>query len=389
MNARPDRRNSPTRFRFTGPGKLFLGVALFLYFASLTSQSGLLILPVGIIVVCYPLNLLSAWRGVNSLEIVPPPSGFAEAGQRVAQPWRLQNRARSPVGLITAESNGQSLLRLPYLRPNEERHLVPELAFPRRGVYRHAEVRFSSLFPFGLLEASRTFDLPGEVVVCPKLFRVAAPDFGGSASMIGGKLQGRKTTSSGTFFAGIRPFRPGDPLRQIHWKSSGKGRGLMAKTFHEEIAGRVSIYLDTGAALDADLFEQAVEASGSLLFSALEEGHHAEWLDSSSDEPMLVPPFADSQPVLDRLARIVQGPHKPGGLGRAAGLLSRKSGLHLFLGGITEPLARELRQLASERRRVSVYLPAGANPAGLPEGFRLFFYRPGEIGAAPNHAAAA
>jgi uncharacterized protein (DUF58 family) len=129
--------------------------------------------------------------------------------------------------------------------------------------------------------------------------------------MVGGKHRGARRVASGTQFAGIRPWQAGDPFKQIHWASSAKGLGLMVKTYDEELAGRLAVLIDGGHTGDRRAADACVRAAGSLLFAALDAGHHAEWLALGAGGATLVPPFSDGHEVLEALARL---PVTPGGL---------------------------------------------------------------------------
>lgn len=135
--------------------------------------------------------------------------------------------------------------------------------------------------------------------------------------MVGGKFRGHRQTGAGDHFSGVRPQQPGDSLRQIHWASSAKGLGLMVKVFDEELSGRVAVVLDCGSSGDAAAFDDAVRAAGSLVFAALDAGHHVEWLDLASLEPDLIPPFADGHAILTgwRGCRPIRRVSRPSGSG--------------------------------------------------------------------------
>lgn len=190
--------------------------------------------------------------------------------------------------------------------------------------------------------------------------------------MVGGKFRGHRQTGAGDHFSGVRPQQPGDSLRQIHWASSAKGLGLMVKVFDEELSGRVAVVLDCGSSGDAAAFDDAVRAAGSLVFAALDAGHHVEWLDLASLEPDLIPPFADGHAILDRLARLPADPASlaPERLRDALARLSRKCAVHLVLTQATASAQAAVAELIASSRSVTVYLPANgaakADFAGAP-----------------------
>jgi uncharacterized protein (DUF58 family) len=347
--------------RVTTTGWLMLGLVLLLYGASITSQSGLLLVPAGILLGCFAVNVVFAARALRRLEVAAPASAHVVEGQRLGQPWHVRNLGRSAVALITARSVAGELFKLPHLAPGAETSLVPELQFHRRGVFAHDQLRLATVFPFGLVHVARRLALAGEVVVQPAVYPVATPRAAGFDVMVGGKFRGHRQTGAGDHFSGVRPQQPGDSLRQIHWASSAKGLGLMVKVFDEELSGRVAVVLDCGSSGDAAAFDDEVRAAGSLVFAALDAGHHVEWLDLASLEPDLIPPFADGHAILDHLARLPAEPASlaPERLRGALERLSRKCAVHLVLTQATASAQSAVAELRASGRSVTVYLPAG------------------------------
>lgn len=164
---------------------------------------------------------------------------------------------------------------------------------------------------------------------------------------------------AGAHFAGVRPWQAGDPLKHIHWPSSSKGLGLQVKHFDEELSGRISFIQDCGYARREDLLDHCLRATGSLIFSALDAGHHVEWIDLSRLTQQLIPPFADGQEILDALARLTLDPDclTRERLLQAVERLSAKSALVLMLTGLNGDVEDLVRHLQRRNRRLSLYLP--------------------------------
>jgi uncharacterized protein (DUF58 family) len=69
-------------------------------------------------------------------------------------------------------------------------------------------------------------------------------------------------------FVALREYRPGDPLRRMHWKSFAKLGKPIVKEHQEEFFVRHALILDTfGGPADAELFEEAVSVAASLTFT--------------------------------------------------------------------------------------------------------------------------
>jgi uncharacterized protein (DUF58 family) len=370
----------------TQTGRLFLGVLVLFYFASLTSQSGLLLLPIGILLACYLINTVSALRVVKHLEIHTAPSVHLNEGERMSQPWRITNQGCQAVGLIEVESPAGSLFRLASLGKNETANPVPDLVYQRRGVYSHDTVRVKTVYPFGLIGAARELDLNGEVVVCPAVYRTQSPYASGYDVMLGGKLKGNRRTTSGAHFAGVRPHQPGDSLKHIHWKSSSKGQGLMVKTFDEELSGRISVIMDCGKSDVLKTVDDCVRAAGSLIFAALDAGHHVEWINLHDLEVMLIPPFADGHEILDALARVepdassLTAPR----LQETLAKISNRSAVSFVVTELTPDVQQAMEQLVAKHRHVSIYLPAPVAARTAPmDGIATFSFSETAIAECP------
>lgn len=364
--------------RLTATGKLFLAVALLLYLASLTSQSGLLLLLIGIIAGCYVVNLIGAKRSVRAISIEAPRTIHLCEGERIPQPWHVANIGEASAGLIEVRSSGGVLFSIPHLAAKEQVRLLPNLSFERRGVYSYASMELVSIYPFGLLSARRKLPVPGEVVVYPALYKTEPPRASGYDLMVGGRYRGQRNTASGSNFAGIRPILPGDPLKQIHWKSSSKGRGLMVKTFNEELSGRISFILDCGHSGNLDQLDAAMRAAGSLMFAALDDGHHLEWFDLHQPKPYLIPPFADGTDLLERLARVplVPGCLTSERLERAVLSASSKSAFCLVLTAVPDDVIEIITWVHQKGRVLTLCIPEGTDlPPALSGITRLSFGR--------------
>lgn len=345
--------------RVTQTGWLFLGVALLLYLASLTSQSSPLLFLIGIIAGCYVVNLFKARRALRHLELSAPANAQAVENQRLSEAWTVINHGKQPVRQLLITVAGETALRLRSIGGSSTAHSQPTLTFSRRGVYSMSDIRLTTSFPFGLIEAKRNHPLSGELIVHPAIYPAVCPPTSGFDVMVGGKYQGRRRTSSGSQFAGVRPFVTGDSLRNIHWKSSSKGLGLMVKTYEEELSGRVAVILDAGQDGDVTQLDNAVRAAGSLLFAALDAGHHAEFIDLARCEPQLYPPFTDGTEILHHLARLEMqtGCLSAANLRSAVARISRRAALALVLTAWVPGLRTVIEEWRSEHRLITLYLP--------------------------------
>lgn len=138
---------------------------------------------------------------------------------------------------------------VPAMAPGETVILNREINADRRGRYKLDKLTIISGDPCGFFKRTRTFHLPGEITVTPRIeelenlpvSRRDRPSDGGEGRLLGHAGIG------GDFF-GIRPYRPGDEIQHIYWRGSAARNKLMVKEFEASVTEKIHIVLDTCAA---------------------------------------------------------------------------------------------------------------------------------------------
>ena len=342
-----------------------MGLSIFLYLASMRTLSGLLFLIIGIIFGCYVLNIFRAISSIRNLKIVELPTLKTTEKEKASVAVVLRNLSSSDIGMIDLVSPYGDLLKIGTIPGKSNIHISPEVTFNTRGIYRFSQLDVRSAYPFGLVQYSRKISQDGEFIVFPAIYDCPSPPAAGYGPMVGGGYTGRHKSMSGGDYSGIRPMQPGDPVKYIHWKSSSKGTGIMVKEFNEELSGRISFILDCSPALAENgekVLDWAARCTGSLIFSALDKGHHTELVDLGSLELLSIPPYSDGDMILEALARTVEkeGCMNINNFEKAVSMLPVKSSLCLVLGRFDVEIGNYIHNLIKERRVVSIYLPAGA-----------------------------
>jgi uncharacterized protein (DUF58 family) len=354
------------RARLTKVGKLFAGLMLLFYIASVTSQSGLLLLFIGLIGGCFAVNWSFARRNVRHLQVTAPKLVQLVEGEASREPWKIANGSSKHAEGIELLHHGKTLIRLPLVQAKDAVLAIPKLVYEERGVFPNAEVTLTSAAPYELIRATRRLQLPGELLVLPRVYETSAPAGAGLDPISGGKFRGGRRVNNGTHFAGVRAWQSGDSFRQVHWKSTARRDELMVKTFEEELGGRLSIILDCAGG-EPRVINNAVRAAASIGVAALLEGCHLELRDSPA-EPLHLAPFGDEGELLIRLARST-----PEAFPWDVGQLWRKSTLAI-VGTRWREAWRPLVEIArAQNRRAFLYLPEGENiPGGVDAEFSRF-----------------
>jgi len=137
-------------------------------------------------------------------------------------------RGRGRIGLaLGIQLDGQREQCIGAAWTEEGSHLAGHLAALPRGIHTIRRARIMSTWPFGMVRASRTLDMPGEIVVYPAPL---APDDsrGGAGS---GEETGAPVSSDGLMQPStLREFRTGDALKHVHWRSMARtGRPVVVE----------------------------------------------------------------------------------------------------------------------------------------------------------------
>jgi uncharacterized protein (DUF58 family) len=156
----------------------------------------------------------------------------------------------------------QSEHRWVYRQPTEQ-----------RGVYQWGKVALRSGAPIGLFWCRRDRAVPAIAYVYPQVLKLDR------CPLIDGLVSARETdrrsanhrleAATEGITRSLRPYRYGDSLRLIHWRTSARYGEFQVRELEIDRGGQdLTIVLDSGANWDAADFEQAVIAACTLYFYA-------------------------------------------------------------------------------------------------------------------------
>jgi uncharacterized protein (DUF58 family) len=273
----------PRRLRVLRPGGFVIAGTLGLGFAALNTGNNLLYLLLGALL---GMIALSGWMSEHALRGVRIRRAVA-AGVSAGEPARItyaleRRRAWLPsFGLELREIVVRAGERAPVANIPAYVRMLDDTAVLRvrgvvsahaRGVYELEGLTVSTTFPFGLFRKERDVLLPGTLRVWPRTDRVVrVPAASGR--------RGRRTVESVHAasaaargdYRGLRPYRPGDDRRDIHWRSSARRGELIVREYEQDAADEYWIVLDT-VAPDEESGEVAVEIAAALVARAARSG---------------------------------------------------------------------------------------------------------------------
>jgi uncharacterized protein (DUF58 family) len=192
-----------------------------------------------------------------------------------------------------------------HLAPGAEARAEVGLVLRRRGVWRVGHVQVSSLFPLGLFRKGRRHRLDLELVVYPEIFprSVVHPRQSGQTGDQAARNAGR-----GHDLLSLRPYRPGDDPRSIHWKQSARQRELIYQQRTTEESRRLRLVFDNAVGelageAEERRFERLVSEAATTALTYLDEGYEVSLVTRNHHLPFAGGP-RQRRNVLECLARL-------------------------------------------------------------------------------------
>lgn len=156
-----------------------------------------------------------------------------------------------------------------HLQKDQSTEVAMQIVPLRRGVIRFDDLRILLPDPFGLFQRSKRVKAVGATLtVLPKRYPLPAIELpGGAAYKVSGEANTNAIGNSGEF-VGLRDYRPGDPLRQIHWKSWARTGRPIVKELEDTHYPRYGLLVDTLSVARTDhRFEEVISVAASFAAS--------------------------------------------------------------------------------------------------------------------------
>jgi uncharacterized protein (DUF58 family) len=232
---------------------------------------------------------LTALRGVEVTRAVPK---TATAGLPVPVTIAVANTSRRPKGMfrITDSFCGDGWAYVGGVAPGTSREYVGDRLGARRGVYSSGACTIETGAPFGLVNVRRAAPIGSPIVVYPRVYPVPER-----------ALHGRSPASATTDdVSSVREYKPGDPLKHIHWRSVAKRGRLVVREFESERIVEAAVVAQLPP--DRDVGDAVASIACSFALAFLRRGE-VQLIDASDDETR-VTRTRSSDRVLDWGARL-------------------------------------------------------------------------------------
>lgn len=283
---------------------------MLLGFAALGTGNNLLFLMLGGMLGFITLSGFLSEQMVRRLDVRRRvPRATAGAPARIAYEIHNGNR-RIPAFSIEAREDGfEGRGWAPLVAAGETATARAEVVWERRGVYPLETIVLSTSFPFGLFVKERDFDLAGEAVVWPRSDRpVRVPRPSGERVQKSGEAFAGQAGARGEY-RGLRPYRPGDDPRDVHWKTTARVGHPVVREYERDRSRALWLCLDLRGA-EGEMAETAVEIAAALAESASRRGE-AFGLATQDGRVRPAAGAAQVERVMDALARVRFRPDAP------------------------------------------------------------------------------
>lgn len=152
------------------------------------------------------------------------------------------------------------------LKPGQHARVFVSFTPLRRGVVRLVDLRATLPDPFGFFQKCvKVGAAPASILVLPQRHPLPPVTLPGVAAFKFSGESNTNTIGNSGEFVGLRDYRPGDPLRQIHWKSWARVGRPIVKELEDTHYTRFGLALDTlSTGRDDNAFEEAVSVAASF-----------------------------------------------------------------------------------------------------------------------------
>ncbi len=148
---------------------------------------------------------------------------------------------------------------LPKLHPNDSVRIKIKRLPYCRGYLNFTGFIIARPDIFGLLNRLYTMDQKDKILILPQKVQVESPGLASNRHYHPGGVSLASSIGNSDEFMSLRSYRPGDPLRNIHWRTFAKTNELVIKEFEDEHFVRHALILDTFSSIkNEDVFEAAV-----------------------------------------------------------------------------------------------------------------------------------
>lgn len=260
-------------------GWVLAGIAICFFGAGINTMAGWLYVISGVSFALLGVAAVLPPRSLLGLVVNRRPIEPVTAGDDLTVELEIRNQANQPATLLQVQDMlpfvlGKAVHRAIETIPTRGSYRwIYYHPTQRRGIYRWHTVELETGAPLGLFWCRRLHEVAAKAIVYPTVLPLTIcpliDEMGEEDSKRGDPRSRPLQTATQGLTRSLRPYRTGDPIRLIHWRTSARYGELRLRELEMTTGGQeIVIALDSAANWEEESFEQAVIAAASLYFYA-------------------------------------------------------------------------------------------------------------------------
>jgi uncharacterized protein (DUF58 family) len=247
LGARLKKFRPPRRLKVTREGRYFLGITFGVGLAAINTGNNLLYLLLGVLLALILVSGIMSEIALRGLTVRRRLPTRAQVGRPHLVEIEVHNKKKKlpsyaiEVEDIRAAQPADKRCFFLKVSPTSTQVAAYRRTPQKRGREAHVAFRVATRFPFGLFEKSRQIEVPGELIIYPAVHTVRLPPPRARSSGAGARIPARGGSDD---LLGLRPYRPGDDTRQVHWRKSAAIGAIVLREHAAEGAPEIELELD-------------------------------------------------------------------------------------------------------------------------------------------------
>jgi uncharacterized protein (DUF58 family) len=264
------------RVRITRPGIVFILLIAAVAGAAFNTGNNLLSLILSMMLAAMPASFMLSEYVIAEVRISREAPEFVTEGLSFRVTYRFGNEKKliPSFAVCVNESldNVELMAIATYVKAGREVVLKADAIALRRGRARFHDMTVSTTAPFGWFDKSKRVPFPGELIVLP---RADSRDLDRDLIAALGEERPVHKPGRGDQLLGFRAYSRGDPLKDIHWKTTARTGALTVRVNEAEEERKLRIVLGFSTPrpqAPEPLREDAVRRAAAIARAAIEDG---------------------------------------------------------------------------------------------------------------------
>ena len=274
-------------------GCVLIAFSLSFFGAAINTMSGWLYVISGVSFALIAIAAILPVRSLKGIRIKRLPIQPVSVGDQITVELDIENQSSEPKTLLQFQDMIPFVLGQPVqgaiesIPPLESYHWIYYHPAQQRGIYRWHTLQLRTATPLGLFWCRRHRDISATAIVYPTVLPLTIcpliDEIGEEDSPKFFSRDRRSKAANENITRSLRPYRWGDPIRLVHWRTSARYGELRIRELEVFTGGQeVIICLDSASVWRTEDFEQAVIAAASLYFYACRAQLNAKFWTSGS-----------------------------------------------------------------------------------------------------------